>query len=306
MKVKNLGASPEAFGGTGSVRSVALYGGRPSSIKAEASFGVSDPQGMKIIGILLAKNEEFYVEPAVRNALGFCDELIAVDNGSTDRTAEILKSLEADSGGKLQYHRATHPRMSHDLIAGFAGTDTWVFGVDGDEIYDPCGLGRLRARLEAGEFANDWCLFGNVLNVRRLDRQAGFAEGHLAPPCRSMTKLYNFAAIRAWHGPCLERLHGGRIEFLEGFHEGLRANLHEKEPWEISDFRCLHLCFLPRSPADRCGRVRANIMDRHAWGLQKILSKLSYILRGERPPDWKTEKYARGPIVGKPIGGFLS
>ena len=49
MAVKNLGASPEAFGGTGAVRSVTIHGrhgGRPSSIKAEASFGVSDPMGM--------------------------------------------------------------------------------------------------------------------------------------------------------------------------------------------------------------------------------------------------------------------
>jgi predicted RNA binding protein YcfA (HicA-like mRNA interferase family) len=49
QQVKNPGASPEAFGGTGSVRSVAIHGrhgGRPSSSKAEASFGGSDPKGM--------------------------------------------------------------------------------------------------------------------------------------------------------------------------------------------------------------------------------------------------------------------
>ena len=47
-EVKN----PEAFGGTGAVRSVTIHGrhgGRPSSIKAEACFGVSDPMGMKDI-----------------------------------------------------------------------------------------------------------------------------------------------------------------------------------------------------------------------------------------------------------------
>lgn len=262
-------------------------------------------RAMKIVGILLAKNEEFFVERAVKNALGFCDDFLAVDNGSTDRTAEILKSLETSSGGKLKYHRAGHPGVSHDLIAGFAGTDTWIFGVDGDEIYDPAGLVRLRARLEAGEFDKDWCIFGNVLNVRRFDEAGDFAEGHLAPPCRSMTKLYNFNAIEAWHGPCLERLHGGRVVFREGFHEGLRANLHEQEPWERSCFRCLHLCFLPRSPLDQSGRIRANIMDRHAWGARKILSKLSHIVRGKIPPDWKNEKYARGPLVGKAIRSFL-
>ena len=261
---------------------------------------------MKVVGILLAKNEERFVECAVRNALGFCDEFIAVDNGSTDRTPEILKAIQLESGGKLKYHRVSHPGVSHDLIAGFAGTKTWVFGVDGDEIYDPAGLARMRTRLEAGEFSKAWCLFGNVLNVKTLDELGKFAEGHLAPPCRSMTKLYNFSAIRAWHGPCQERLHGGRIEFLDGFHDGLRVHLHEREPWDTSHFRCLHMCFLQRSSLDQNGKIRANIMDRHSWGMRKIVSKLSYILRGQKPPDWKAEKYARGPLVRKSVSEFLS
>jgi hypothetical protein len=44
-KMKSPGASPAAIGGTGSVRSVANHGGRPSSNKA--SFGGSDPMGVK-------------------------------------------------------------------------------------------------------------------------------------------------------------------------------------------------------------------------------------------------------------------
>ena len=43
-------ASPEASGGTGAVRSVAIHGrhgGRPSSSHDEAGFGVSDPMGMR-------------------------------------------------------------------------------------------------------------------------------------------------------------------------------------------------------------------------------------------------------------------
>jgi len=43
--------NPGAFGGTAAVRSVAIHGrhrGRPSSNKAEASFGVSDPKEMNL------------------------------------------------------------------------------------------------------------------------------------------------------------------------------------------------------------------------------------------------------------------
>ncbi len=262
---------------------------------------------MRVVGILLARNEEFFVERAVRNTLGFCDEFIAVENGSEDRTPDILKSLEDSTGGKVKFYQARHPGVSHDLIAGFAGTDTWIFGVDGDEIYDPAGLVRLRARLEAGEFAKDWCIFGNVLNVRRLDGPEGFAEGYLAPPCRSMSKLYNFNAIEAWHGPCLERLHGGRVIFREGYHEMLRRDLHKAVSWEKSDFRCLHVCFLSRSSMESASsRPRKNIMDVYNWSFRKTFgSALDYLL-GRPSVDWKEQRYGRGPLVKVPAGPFFA
>jgi hypothetical protein len=177
--------------------------------------------------------------------------------------------------------------------------------VDGDEIYDPEGLKAFRRRLESGEFDRDWCVFGNVLNVRSLDTATMTASGHLAPPCRSMTKLYNFAAIRSWQGPTQERLHGGTVEFLPGYHDRLRRNLHESEPWEDSPFRCLHLCFLQRSPLDPQGAIRKNIMDVHSWTLAKAAGKLGALLAGRKPVDWKEEKYARGGQVSKDVAAFF-
>ncbi len=253
---------------------------------------------MRVVGILLVRDEDLFVEQAVRNVLGFCDQFLAVDNGSRDGTPDLLRRLSAESGGRLVYHRADHPRMSHDLVAPLAGTDTWIFGVDGDEIYDPAGLGRLRTRLEAGEFDRDWVIFGNVLNVRRLNAATGLAEGHLAPPCRSMTKLYNFRAIDAWLGPCHERLHGGRPVFRKGFHKGLRRNLHEMVPWEEADFRCLHLCFLRRSSADpTVSQPRRNIMDRYARRWRQRVDDWWRRVRGLKPVDWKEQRYGRGPLV---------
>ena len=261
---------------------------------------------MQIVGILLVKNEDLFVDRAVRNVIGFCDRFIAVDNGSKDGTHDALMHLQAEFPDKITFHQASHPRLSHELVQPFAGAKTWIFGVDGDEIYDPEGLARMRLRLESGEFDRDWCLFGNVLNVRRLDRATGLAEGHLAPPCRSMTKLYNFNAITAWEGPCHERLHGGKVIYREGFHERLRRNLHEEVPWEEADFRCLHLCFLRRSSMEAdCPQSRRNIMDRYTWSVTKVLkAAVDFVLR--RPPvDWKEKRYGRGPLVFKPTASFF-
>jgi hypothetical protein len=122
-----------------------------------------------------------------------------------------------------------------------------------------------------------------------------------------MTKLYNFAVIKAWHGPCLERLHGGRIEFKDGFHEKLRRDLHQGLSWEEADFRCLHLCFLPRSSQDSNTLApRQNIMDVYNISIRKTLGLIWDRLRGKPPIDWKEQRYGRGPLVAKSITPFFS
>lgn len=261
---------------------------------------------MKIVGITLARNEERFIGRAVRNVIAFCDEMVLLDDNSTDGTPAVFQEIASEYSGKVRVAALGNASESHAFVASHAGTPTWVFAVDGDEIYDPAALVRFRARVERGEFDRDWCVFGNVLNVKELNEAARRARGHLSPPCRSMTKLYNFSAIDAWNGPCAERLHGGSIVFRPGFSEKNRRALHEEEDWDESDFRCLHMCFLPRSGTDRPGRPRANIMDRHAWTLGKVLQQGLAWLSGRRPPNWKEEKYARGPLVEKEVAGFFS
>lgn len=252
---------------------------------------------MKIVGIMLVRDEDRFVEWAIRNAIDFCDEFHVCDHESQDETPVILGRLAGEYGAKLRIRRCRDSGESHRMIQSYAGTATWVFGVDGDEIYDPQALRRMRARMESGEFDRWWAIFGNVLNVTRLG--VDDADGHLAPPCRSMTKLYNFAAIEDWSGRIVERLHGGRIAFKPGFDEQLRLNLHDRSSWGESDFRCLHLCFLSRSSRDAgMDKPRRNIMDRHAWSAGKLLARL----RGQ--PDWKEQKYRRGPLVTESIAAF--
>ena len=244
---------------------------------------------MRIVGVMLVRNEDFYVRQAALNVLEFCDELLAVDNMSDDATGEILRDLEKETGGRLKYHRAGHPGSSHDLIAPYAGTDTWIFGVDGDEIYDPAGLALLKTRLHRGDFTRVWRMKGNVLHVTSLD--GATARGYAAPPSRSITKLYNFAAIRAWDGNTVERLHGGHIVFAPGWDDGMKRNLQEEMSWDASPLRCLHLCFLPRSSGDADAQARANIMETYGAGWRGGLRKWTGSGR------WKREYYRKGESI---------
>ena len=261
----------------------------------------------RIIGITLVRNEDLFVERAVRNAIDFCDRLIIADHYSTDGTFEIVSKLAAEFPGKVELRRVTEARESHFLINGFAGSRTWVFAVDGDEVYDPVGLQRLRAELLAGQYDEWWLVFGNVLNCTAVDAMARTAAGYLAPPCRSMTKLFNFNLIESWDGAVTHVFANGTIKFKPGYDETRRLNLHEQMPWEQSHYRCLHTCFVPRSTLDAAhATARPNVSESVRSGVLNRLRKIGNRLFGRAETSgWKFEKYARGPLVTVDASNFF-
>ncbi len=253
----------------------------------------------RIVGIVLVRNENRFVRQAVVNVLEFCDELILCDHNSTDGTAEILKDLAAQFP-HVQFHAISHPSQSHDLLKPFAGTNTWVFGVDGDEIYDPARLGGFRQQLLAGDFDRIWRMKGSVLHCTSLHSDRTSAAGHMAPPSRSITKLYNFSAISSWDGDTVERLHGGTVGFQNGFSDGMKKNFQESMQWEESPLRCLHLCFLPRSSLDSTDKelsVRENIMEIYRGGFFSPMRRLiNRLMNRKTISRWKQDHYRRGPV----------
>ena len=139
-------------------------------------------------------------------------------------------------------------------------------------------------------------ILGNAHHCDCLDVQEGTAEGYPTPPGRSITKLYNFAAIQSWNGDTPERLHGGNPDFLPGYDDQMKRQLQNECNWEESLLRCLHLCFLSRSSLDdpKSGS-RENIMETYEGGWTNRVKRFLRKLQG-RPErsDWKRDRYARG------------
>lgn len=261
-----------------------------------------------VIGIALVRNEDVFIERAIRNTVDFCDRLILADHQSTDGTLPILEKLVAEYPGKLELARIDHPRESHLLINSYAGSPTWIFAVDGDELYDPTGLARMRAELLAGQYDASWLIFGNVLNCTAIDEAAATATGYLAPPCRSMTKLFNFQLIESWDGEASHVCANGTIKFKPGYDASLRLNLHEQVAWEQAHFRCLHTCFMRRSSLDEGPpSARPNVSETYLRGGVTGLARKTIARLFGRPnvSDWKLEKYARGELVTVDATPFL-
>jgi hypothetical protein len=264
----------------------------------------------QIVGIVLVHNEDVFVEQAIRNVAEFCDRIHAVDHVSSDATWAVLRALEREYD-HLEARRTHHAGESHKLVEPYAGTDTWVFGVDGDELYDPRPLAGFRKELLAGRYHDVFKVASNVLNCVELDRERQTASGYLSPPSRSITKLYNFAALDAWTGDGAERLHGGRIVFRDGYDERAVENIGERLSWDESPLRCLHVCFLRRSTRDPSadGTPSARpILEETGRQDRSWRGGVKRLIRRRRTPDvsaWKREKYMRGELVTVDASPFL-
>lgn len=235
----------------------------------------------RIIGLTIARNEELYLARAVRNALPFCDEYILLDHESTDNTINIMGQIAREHPNKVRAHPIHDLEESHEYLRAHCDTDTWIFGVDGDEIYDPVGLLDLRQEILAGRHGEAWRIRGNYLHAHTLDLAAGVARGWLGPPSHQVSKLYNLHSMTDWPQD------GGhaifqpkRPAFKPGFSRRTCVRLCDEYDWDDAYFRCLHLRFLPRTRAeigtDCLAHPRVNMsvvmrskteQDRHAYKL---------------------------------------
>lgn len=257
----------------------------------------------QIVAIMLVQNEDRFLRRAALNILGFCDRILIADHQSQDATPEICEEL-ARTSPKFEIYRIRDPRESHEMLVPLANTKTWVFGVDGDEIYDPSGLAKVRARLTAGEWDKWWVIFGNVLNCDVLDETAKTASGWFAPPCRSMTKLYNFAAVERLDPATKHRLHGKHNVFNPGWHPvESRHEIYKSTRWDDAELRCLHTCWMPRSSRDD-STSRRNVTE--SLGLRNRLRiSIARLLGKKSESDYKAEKYRRGDYATVDATSFL-
>lgn len=255
----------------------------------------------RILGVSLLKNEDYFSEWALRNVLPFCDEYLVLDNCSTDQTRAYLDKISNDFS-HMKIIDVDDAFATHKYVEEYADTPTWVFGVDGDEIYDPLQLESLCDDLRSGRYDQWWRLDGQALHVVRVLAEGKMAKGFLGP----IAKLYNFNAIYSWREQRQERLHGTNIVFKEGYSKASVCKEFTDTNWDNARLRCLHLCFMPRSSNEQeadfqnfAGRPNPAEIVKSSF----FRNRVRRIFRRSKPA-YKQVRYAVGPLVEVSASNF--
>src|SRR4051794_36022313 len=93
----------------------------------------SPPQGnaARVSAVVLCFNERERIEACVR-ALAFCDEIVVVDDASTDGTWELLQTLPVRA---IQHRHETFALQRE--YGNAAASGEWVLSIDADEVVTP-------------------------------------------------------------------------------------------------------------------------------------------------------------------------
>lgn len=119
-------------------------------------------------------NEEHLIEKSIRLILPYVDEVIYVDNGSTDKSMEIVRAINNPKIKIYQYEKTQVTDMG--AVRSFSlskATGDWFIQIDADEYYPAESMEKIRRAIEQP---------GQAISFRvayyNLSWKQGYAENH--------------------------------------------------------------------------------------------------------------------------------
>ncbi|MDZ4816288.1 MAG: glycosyltransferase family A protein [Verrucomicrobiota bacterium] len=91
-----------------------------------------------VIPFVRIKNEDYWLEPGLRALSKVFKKIVVLENGSTDKTNEIIKNLQHEGLPIVAYHykdRYRNDNLVRNLVLDHEFNADWFFMADGDELY---------------------------------------------------------------------------------------------------------------------------------------------------------------------------
>jgi glycosyltransferase involved in cell wall biosynthesis len=180
----------------------------------------------KISAVIIARNEEKMIGDALQS-VSFCDEIVVVNNGSTDKTVEIAERKNA----KVYEIDANDFSKLRDFGLNKAEGD-WVLYLDADERVDE----KLRTSIK--KIVEDSSEFSDYF-VRRRNFYFG---KHEWPKIEKLERLFKKEKLKGWKGELHESpvIEGEVGKINEGFilhftHRDLESMLNKTIEWSTQE-----------------------------------------------------------------------
>lgn len=161
----------------------------------------------KISGIVIAKNEERVIADCLES-LSFCDEIILVDSGSSDRTMEIAEKMGAKI---IKVHL---PDLDFSKLRNLGlqkAKYSWIIYLDADERVTKELLESIKYQVLSKEKSNEFYAY-------KIKRENFYLGNHEWPYVERLERLFKTNALKGWHGKLHESpIIEGEIGELNGF-----------------------------------------------------------------------------------------
>jgi len=214
-----------------------------------------------ISAIVIAKNEEKMIKDCL-TSLSFCDEIIVIDNSSTDNTSSIVKKMNAKA---FDFETDDFSKLRNFGLEKAHGD--WVLYVDADE----------RVPLKLKEEIESIIQEDLSLDAYKIKRKNFYFGNYEWPYIEKIERLFKKKSLNGWEG----RLHespiiDGRIGEAEYFlihytHENLSSMVGKTIEWSETEVKL---------------RLEANHPKMMWWRFPRVMISAfinSYIVQG----GWK-------------------
>lgn len=179
----------------------------------------------KLTAIIIAKNEESMIGDAL-DSISFADEILVIDNKSTDKTKEIAEKKNAH----------VYEINSDDFsdIRNFAlekSTNEWILYIDADERVDE----ELRRSIK------EILLKGSDFSGFKLKRKNYYLGKNKWPKIEKIERLFKKEKIKKWYGKLHESpIFDGKVGNLNGYlihytHRDLESMLNKTIDWSTTE-----------------------------------------------------------------------